>query len=122
MDINEILYCYRIFWVDALFFSGRTRRFDFWVPVIINALISILLGLLGQLGGTINMAFGVVSFIPGIANEVRRLHDIGKSAWWLLLYFVPVIGWIVLLVFFLTDSKGDNQYGESHKYSERHSR
>ncbi len=120
MDFNEILYCYRIFWVDSLFFSGRTRRFDFWVPVIINFLITAFLGLFGQLGGTVVMAFNVVALIPGLANEVRRLHDIGKSAWWLLLYLVPVIGWIVLLVFFLTDSKGDNRYGESIKYSDRH--
>ena len=100
MDFNEILYCYRIFWVDTLFFSGRTRRFDFWVPVIINALIGIVLSLFGPFGKTFLMAFNVVAFVPSLANEVRRLHDIGKSAWWMLLYFVPVIGWILLFIFF----------------------
>lgn len=115
MDFNEIMYSYRIFWVDSLFFSGRTGRFDFWVPEIINFIISTVLGFMGQLGGTVLIAFGVVSLIPSVANMVRRLHDTGKSAWWLLLFAVPVIGWIVLLIFFLQDSKGNNRYGESHK-------
>lgn len=119
MDFNEIMYCYRIFWTDCLFFSGRTRRFDYWVPVIINFLITTVLGFFGAFGGVVVMAFNVVSLIPHLANDIRRLHDIGKSGWWLLLYLVPVFGWIVLIVFFLTDSKGDNQYGESVKYSDR---
>ena len=50
--------------------------------------------------------------VPELAVSVRRLHDIGKSGWWLLLWFVPFIGPIVLLIFTLLDSEaGDNQYG-----------
>ena len=53
--------------------------------------------------------------IPSLAVEVRRLHDIGKSGWWLLLGLIPLIGPIVLIVWFATDSKGDNQYGPNPK-------
>jgi uncharacterized membrane protein YhaH (DUF805 family) len=54
--------------------------------------------------------------VPSIAVTVRRLHDTGRSGWWILISLVPVIGWIVLLVFMLTDSQpGSNQYGPNPK-------
>jgi uncharacterized membrane protein YhaH (DUF805 family) len=55
-------------------------------------------------------------FIPGLAVGVRRMHDQDKSGWWLLIAFIPIIGWIVLLVFYLTDgTRGTNQYGPDPK-------
>ncbi len=54
--------------------------------------------------------------IPGLAVSIRRLHDISKSGWWLLIAFVPLIGGIVLLIFMVTDSTpGNNQYGPNPK-------
>lgn len=116
MDFNEIFYSYKIFWHDALFFSGRTRRTDFFIPVIINSAITFVLSFLGPVGGTFNMAFAAVAFLPSLANDVRRLHDTGKSAWYLLALAVPVVGWILLVIWLCSDSKGDNQYGVSLKY------
>ena len=49
--------------------------------------------------------------IPNLAVAVRRLHDTGRSGWWLLIGLIPIIGFFVLLYFFVLDSENDNQYG-----------
>ena len=49
--------------------------------------------------------------IPNLAVAVRRLHDTGRSGWWLLIGLIPIIGFVVLLYFFVLDSENDNQYG-----------
>lgn len=100
-------------------FSGRARRQEYWMFVLFNAIISIvlmtlegLLGLYGVLGGLYSLAV----FIPSIAVSIRRLHDTGRSGWWMLIGFVPLLGAIVLLIFFIQDSmQGSNQYGLSPK-------
>jgi uncharacterized membrane protein YhaH (DUF805 family) len=57
--------------------------------------------------------------IPSLAVAVRRLHDTGRSGWWLLIGLIPVIGAIVLLVFLVMDSQpGDNEYGPPSKEAE----
>ncbi|CAN5768070.1 hypothetical protein BH23ACT10_BH23ACT10_15590 [soil metagenome] len=66
-------------------------------------------GLLGSL-------YSLAVLIPSLAVGVRRLHDTGRSGWWLLIGLLPVIGWIVLLLFMVQDSEtGTNQYGPSPK-------
>ena len=50
--------------------------------------------------------------LPGLAVGIRRLHDIGRSGWWILIALVPFIGAIVLLVFALQPSEGPNRFGE----------
>ena len=87
-------------------FSGRARRSEFWWFALFNAIGSPILGLIVSLA----------LLLPGLAVAARRLHDTGRSGWWLLLIFVIVIGWIVLLVFYVTEGQpGDNQYGPSPK-------
>lgn len=97
-------------------FKGRTNRKDFWLAVLGCFLLvfvcSFVLGFIGgMLGDTASAITSVLVIllelavlIPGIAIEVRRLHDIGKSGWWILLALVP-FGGIVLLVFYCMDSK-----------------
>ena len=69
----------------------------------------------GLLGGL----YGLAVFIPGFAVAVRRLHDTGKSGWWLLILLVPLLGVIVFLVFMVQDSQpGENQYGANPKVAE----
>jgi uncharacterized membrane protein YhaH (DUF805 family) len=59
--------------------------------------------------------YALVAIFPGLAVSIRRLHDVGKSGWWMLLTFVPVAG-LILMVFFAFDSEvGDNQYGPNPK-------
>lgn len=109
-------------------FTGRARRAEYWWFTLVNIVVFILLWLLliilsaigdflAVLGFLIYAVYSLAVIIPSIAVAVRRLHDTGKSGWWILIGFVPLIGFIVLLVFYLTDGdRGDNQYGPSPKY------
>ncbi|MNZ89121.1 Inner membrane protein YhaI [compost metagenome] len=61
--------------------------------------------------------YSLAILLPSLALVVRRLHDTGRSGWWVLIGFIPLIGFIVLLVFMCTDSDPDtNQYGPNPKY------
>ncbi|MBE0672441.1 MAG: DUF805 domain-containing protein [Anaerolineales bacterium] len=108
-------------------FSGRARRKEYWMFFLFNLIIAAVLG--GTLG-LIEVIAGIPStlsvllitiytiavIIPGLAVGVRRLHDTGKSGWWLLITLVPIIGAIVVLIFQLQDSQqGENQYGPNPK-------
>jgi uncharacterized membrane protein YhaH (DUF805 family) len=100
-------------------FSGRARRTEYWMFVLFNLIISMVLafveGLLGS-PGVIGLLYGLAVLLPSIAVSVRRLHDTDRSGWWLLVALVPLIGVIVLIVFAAQDSKpGDNAYGPNPK-------
>lgn len=96
-------------------FSGRARRKEYWMYTLIYILIAIVLGFLdAMLGGAgilgILLAIGLL--VPSLAVTVRRLHDTDRSGWWVLVAFVPLVGWLVLLVFMvLAGTSGANPYG-----------
>ena len=104
-------------------FSGRARRKEYWffvlwylIITIILAIIDAVLGLRIGNAGVLQSLYALALLIPSLAVGARRLHDIGRTGWWLLIGLIPVIGWIVLLVFFFTDSQpGNNEYGPSPK-------
>ena len=106
-------------------FEGRARRREYWFFVLFYILISVVLAVVDRMLGTYVEAYGMGALgalfclgllIPSIAVGVRRLHDTGRSGWWLLIGFVPVIGMIVLIVFFVLDSQpGTNAYGPNPK-------
>jgi len=105
-------------------FSGRARRKEYWMFFLINLLISAVLIAIDSLIGTFSQTgFGLLQglyslavLIPSIAVTVRRLHDTGRTGWWILIGLIPVIGGIVLLIFMLLDSQpGVNQYGPNPK-------
>ncbi|MCM3600019.1 DUF805 domain-containing protein [Robertmurraya korlensis] len=100
-------------------FQGRARRKEYWMFFLFNFLITILLSLIETmlgLGGILSGIYGLAVLLPSIAVSVRRLHDIGRTGWWMLLSFIPVIGLIVLLVFAVLDSQpGENKYGPNPK-------
>lgn len=100
-------------------FSGRARRQEYWMFVLINVIISIVLGILDAIMGTNSLLNGLYSLavlLPSLAVTVRRLHDTGKSGWWLLISLIPIIGAIILLVFTCLDSEPEeNQYGPNPK-------
>ena len=106
-------------------FSGRAQRSEYWLfylfcilAYIVGALLDLAMGTLDPLTG-----FGAVSgiitlalIIPSLAVSFRRLHDTDRSAWWLLIGLVPLIGGIVLLVFFCLDgTPGENRFGPNPK-------
>lgn len=106
-------------------FEGRARRREYWFFVLFYLLISIALSAVDMMLGTWNEEYGIGTLsglfwlavlVPSIAVGVRRLHDTGRSGWWLLIGFIPLIGAIVLIVFFLFDSQpGTNAYGPNPK-------
>ncbi len=120
---------YLLAWQRATDFSGRSRRTEYWMFQLFNFLVALALGLLAFGAGALSSeqdgfsvfsisigVFGLVSFIPALSITVRRLHDIGKSGWWYLIAFVPLIGGLVLFVFTLLDSDPDrNEYGPNPK-------
>ena len=110
---------------DYALFTGRARRKEYWMFTLFNLIFYAIAIALDNLLGTaiegigyglfyILYALGVL--IPSIAVAVRRLHDVGKSGWMLLIGFIPLIGAIWLLVLFVTDSHpGENEYGPNPK-------
>lgn len=109
-------------------FSGRARRKEYWMFTLFNVIISIILGIADSILGTSNdqgsgLLGGIYSLavlLPSIAVTVRRLHDTNRSGWWALLLLLPIIGWIVLIVFAAMEGNpGDNQYGPDPKGHER---
>jgi uncharacterized membrane protein YhaH (DUF805 family) len=106
-------------------FSGRARRKEYWMFVLFNIIFSIAAIILDNLLGTASneLGYGIIYglyslaiLIPTLAVAVRRLHDIGKSGWWIFISLVPIVGSIWLLVLLATDSQpGENQYGPNPK-------
>ena len=106
--------------------EGRARRKEFWMFQLFVYVAIIALCIVGSIFSAISNTLGMLVFaiiglaglgiiLPGITLNIRRLHDIGKSGWWLLLSFIP-FGGIVLLVFACLDSQpGENQYGPNPK-------
>ncbi|MFC4334904.1 DUF805 domain-containing protein [Salininema proteolyticum] len=102
-------------------FSGRSRRREFWVFVLVNAVIGAVLSSFAQqsdgfLWNFLAGAFGLLILLPSIAVQVRRLHDSGRTGWWWWIGLIPIVGTIVLIVFSLFDSEsGTNRYGPNPK-------
>lgn len=108
-------------------FEGRARRKEFWMFVLFYALFSICAAFMDDLmdtaysddplsGGMLSTAYALALFIPALAVSVRRLHDIGKSGWMMLVCFIPVFGWIWLLSLHCQNSqRGNNAYGPNPK-------
>jgi len=103
-------------------FSGRARRSEYWWFFLFNILVSIAAGIIDAILRTRAGGLGLVGtvaalalLLPGLAVGVRRLHDTGRTGWWLLIGLIPCVGFVVLLIFFLSDSQPDNAYGASPK-------
>ncbi len=99
-------------------FDGRARRSEYWYFVLANFLISIVLQIIDAVIGLpiFGGLYGLAVLIPSIAVAVRRLHDINKSGWWILIALIPLVGAIWLIVLLATNGdQGPNQYGEDPK-------
>lgn len=106
-------------------FGGRARRKEYWYFTLFTVIVSILFSVIDAVIGTSNIYLGLgllsgiytlAVLIPSIAVSFRRLHDIGRSGWWILIALIPLIGVIVLLIFAIQDSQpGENQYGPNPK-------
>jgi len=100
-------------------FSGRARRTEYWMFELFNIIAAVILLVLGVLVHPLIFLYylyGVAVLLPTLAVGFRRLHDTGRSAWWLLIGLIPIVGGIVLLVFTcLPGTPGPNQYGPDPK-------
>ncbi|WP_295315407.1 DUF805 domain-containing protein [Roseobacter sp.] len=107
-------------------FSGRASRAEFWWWVLAVFLITLATQLIDAFliapalgfdvgaenaGQPLSMLFSLAILLPALAVAVRRLHDIGKSGWWLLLNLVPLIGSLILLWFYTRPGEETNQWG-----------
>ena len=91
-------------------FEGRASRSEFWWWTLFCALVLIALAVVSL--DWVGDIFALVSLLPSIAVGARRLHDIGKSGWWQLIWLIPLIGWIVLIYWAVQPSESsDNTYG-----------
>ncbi|MCH8556648.1 MAG: DUF805 domain-containing protein [Balneolia bacterium] len=101
-------------------FEGRARRKEYWMFILFNFFIAVAIGAVESILGIsqfLSGLYALIILIPSLAVGVRRLHDTGRSGLWMLMIFVPVIGFFVLLFFFIQDSEpGANQYGANVKY------
>ena len=104
-------------------FTGRSRRKEFWmftllsvIAVIAAALIDLMFGFGSEQNGPVGIVVSLTFLIPSLSVSVRRLHDVDRSGWWLLLALIPILGWIVLIVWNCTDgTRGTNQFGPDPK-------
>jgi len=116
-------------------FSGRSRRKEFWLFFLFQILVSTAIGIVfgrptyetsagflgvstfyNSTGGVVQNLFGLAMLIPSLAVSVRRLHDIDRSGWFLLLLFVPILGWFTLFVMYCLDgNRGYNRFGPDPK-------
>lgn len=99
-------------------FSGRTRRKEYWMFILIYVVIYISLTVIDVLLSTfwLNTIYSLICVIPSFSIAARRLHDTGRTGWWQLILFIPLVGLVVMLVFLCQDSQDDNEYGVSPKY------
>ncbi|WP_416191706.1 DUF805 domain-containing protein [Neisseria sp. CCUG12390] len=109
-------------------FGGRARRKEFWMFTLVNVIIAFVLGMVDAVLGTFDPETGIgllgavyalAVLLPSIAVTTRRLHDTNRSGWWQLLYFIPLIGVLVVLIFTLLEgTPGDNHFGADPKADE----
>jgi uncharacterized membrane protein YhaH (DUF805 family) len=96
-------------------FSGRARRPEFWWFFLFQVLVFMVTGMISDM---LYFLAALALLLPGLAVGARRLHDIGKSGWFLLLGFIPILGFLVLLYWFVQPSQGANQFGHPPVSSE----
>ncbi len=106
-------------------FEGRAPRSEYWWFTLFLALLEIVTSVLdgflgtytvtssGKMIGFINLIFLLAILLPSIAVAVRRLHDTDRSGWFYLLVFIPLIGSIILIIFFIQQgTNGRNRFGD----------
>lgn len=108
----NIIEATKLFFIRYADFKGRSRRSEYWWAGLgIGILGAIVTGILGDL----SFIWSLATLIPSLAICIRRLHDIGKSGWWYLIGLIPLVGSIILIVWFCQDSTEDNQWGPNPK-------
>lgn len=99
-------------------FSGRARRSEYWFFALFYVIVLVVTSVIDQVIGTYPLLYALAAlalFLPNLGLSVRRLHDTGKSGWLVLIGLIPLVGFILLIVWYCADSEPDNQYGPNPK-------
>lgn len=107
-------------------FNGRARRTEYWMYLLFNLIFAVIAAVLDNILGLkftpeipygyLYLLYALVTFLPGLAVSVRRLHDVDKSGWFLFISLIPIIGGIWLLVLYATEgTQSRNKYGDDPK-------
>jgi uncharacterized membrane protein YhaH (DUF805 family) len=108
-------------------FEGRARRKEYWMFVLFNLIAGVVLAIVDSVLhtrtasgiGIVGSLYSLAVLVPSIAVGARRLHDIGRSGWWQLVGLIPVLGWIVMIVWAATEGdSGSNRFGPDPKLGE----
>jgi uncharacterized membrane protein YhaH (DUF805 family) len=115
---------YTVPWQKFATFTGRARRREFWIFGLGNLLIVIVLSMIdasaglfsAQVGlGALSGLFALATLVPSLAVGVRRMHDTGRSGWWIILALIPLANLLVLVLALFDSQPGDNAYGPNPK-------
>jgi uncharacterized membrane protein YhaH (DUF805 family) len=90
-------------------FTGRASRPEYWWFALFSVLVSLVVS--GLLGDWMGMLVNLGLLLPSLAAGTRRLHDMGKSGWFQLVWLVPFIGWAVMIYWLVQATAGPNEYG-----------
>ncbi len=104
-------------------FKGRSRRAEYWYFMLANVVLNIIASALDSTlftesqddVGLAGVIVALALLIPGISVLFRRLHDIGKTAWWSLLFLIPLVNLVMALFWLTRDGVADNKYGRNPK-------
>lgn len=114
----DYMTAYKDFWLKYIDFEGVTSRAGYWMVFLINFIISAVLGafyyipVAGQVFTYLDGVWGLITLIPSLAIAARRLHDTNRSALNLLWLLLPLVGWIILIVF-LAEPATEQKYGQN---------
>ena len=102
-------------------FDGRARRKEYWMFILFNFIIAVVLNVIDYILGAaiLGSLYGLATFLPSLAVQVRRLHDINKPWYWIFITLIPLVGPIWMIVLMATEgTRGDNDFGPDPKAGE----
>ena len=108
-------------------FSGRARRKEYWRFILISVVLSLIFGFVdGVMSpqsetplGAFGLLFTIAIIVPSFSAAVRRLHDLDKSGWWILISLVPILSFILFIYLMFDGTNGENRFGPDPKAGER---
>lgn len=118
--MDEIINIFRNVIKKSASFRGRINRRQYWLFLFTTLLIAAITIWFTEKIPVLHLieVYGILMILPYISSTVKRLHDVNKSGWWFLCFFVPVFGWIYLFILTIENGKETgNNYGDSQDWS-----
>ncbi|MBU8977492.1 MULTISPECIES: DUF805 domain-containing protein [unclassified Lysobacter] len=98
-------------------FNGRARRKEYWMFVLVNVILAVVVSIIANMikQPWISSVLALALLLPGLGVAARRLHDIGKSGWFILIALIPVVGLYLIYLLAQEGNRGPNAYGPDPK-------